>query len=75
MNSAVGRKYLTLQDASTVTGLSVGSLRRAIADNRLKRYQPSGIRVVLVAAEDLEAFIRGNNQPKGEGEANGTQST
>jgi excisionase family DNA binding protein len=50
-------KYLTLKTAAERCSLSTKTLRRAISDGRLKAFAPEGVSSVLIAVDDLDAFI------------------
>ena len=60
-------RFLTLEQASELSTLSVQTLRRAIQRQRLRAFRPSGRRV-LIAVEDLSAWIRGSDNAQREPE-------
>lgn len=56
-----GEGYLPLTAAASFAGLSVKSLRRAIAAGRLRGFRPTGGSrgMILLARRDLVAWIEG----------------
>jgi len=54
------QKYLTLKTAAERCSLSVKTLRRAIADGRLRAFSPEGVSSVLIIVDDLDAFVESN---------------
>lgn len=59
--SPVRRHYVSLAQASAITGLSIRTLRRAIAAKRLRAHHVG--RLVRIEEDDLHEMIRG--QPRG----------
>jgi len=58
--SPVRHHYVSLAQASEITGLSIRTLRRAIAAKRLRAYHVG--RLVRIEEDDLHEMIRG--QPR-----------
>lgn len=52
--------YFRIPEAAAYSNLSIGSLRRAIADGRLKASRPLPRGPWLIAPPDLDAFVRGD---------------
>ncbi len=58
----VRRRYVSLAQASAITGLSSRTLRRAIAAKRLRAHRVG--RLVRIEEDDLHEMIRG--EPRGD---------
>ena len=55
---AVLKQFLSVAESAVFAGVSVNTIRRALAEKRLKAYRPAPRRVVVDRTE-LEAFVRG----------------
>lgn len=54
------KTYFRIPEAAAYSNLSIGSLRRAIADGRLKARRPLPRGPWLIEPADLDAFVRGD---------------
>ena len=61
------RRFVSLEQASEFSTLSIPTLRRAIRSKRLRAFRPSGRRVLIVL-EDLTEWIRGRGSHQREPE-------
>lgn len=54
--------YIQLSDASTISGLSIKTLRRAISAGRLRGFRPTGSSrgVILLSRRDVIAWVEGS---------------
>jgi excisionase family DNA binding protein len=57
MKKSIVRRFVSYPEARDYSGLSVMTLRRLVAEAKLKAYKPTGERKVLLDIHQLDALI------------------